>query len=67
MDRSGFIRIVVSNKKELEMLMMHNHQFAATIAHCVSSRNRKEMVQRARELQIRVTNPMARLRTEETQ
>ncbi|KAL7746186.1 60S ribosomal protein L32 [Sorochytrium milnesiophthora] len=64
---NGFKKFVVSNVKELEVLLMHNRTFAAEIAHNVSSRKRALIVQRARELQVVVTNANARLRTQENE
>jgi large subunit ribosomal protein L32e len=61
----GFKSVVVANVSELEMLMMHNRTYAATIAHNVSSRSRKEIVKRAEQLAIRVTNGIAKLRAED--
>ena len=62
---NGFKSAVVHNVTELEMLMMHNRTYAATVAHGVSSRVRKEIVERAEQLAIRVTNAAAKLRAEE--
>lgn len=61
----GFKTVVVSNVGELEMLMMHNRTYAATVAHSVSTKSRQAIVERAEQLAIRVTNANARVQSED--
>mmetsp|Transcript_130057 Transcript_130057/g.224815 ORF Transcript_130057/g.224815 Transcript_130057/m.224815 type:complete len:140 (-) Transcript_130057:99-518(-) len=63
----GKKHFVVNNVKDLEMLMMNNKKYAATIGHSVGARKRKAIVSRAKELQIKVTNAAAKLRAEENE
>ena len=42
--------------KELECLMMNNEKYCAEIAHTVGAVLRKDMLKRAKELSINITN-----------
>ncbi|KAI8930200.1 ribosomal protein L32e [Entophlyctis helioformis] len=64
---NGFKKFLVSNVQDLELLLMHNRVYAAEIAHNVSSKKRIAIVQRARQLDVKVTNAAARLQTAENE
>ncbi|KAI0502624.1 hypothetical protein KFK09_017579 [Dendrobium nobile] len=60
-----FKKFVVHNVSELELLLMHNRTYCAEIAHNVSTRKRKDIVERAAQLDMVVTNKLAKLRSQE--
>jgi len=64
---TGFKKVLINNLAELEVLMMSNKTYCAEIARGVSSKNRKTIIERAAQLAIRITNPNARIRSEENE
>ncbi|EPY72292.1 ribosomal protein L32-like protein [Camelus ferus] len=67
---SSFHKFLVHNVKELEVLLMCDKSYCAEIAHNVSSKNRKAIVERAAQLAIGVpvpTNCNTRLRSKENE
>jgi len=61
----GFYKFVVKNVKELNLLLLHNRKYAAVIAHNVSARKRKHIIERALQLDVKVVNATAKVKTEE--
>ncbi|KAM0283383.1 hypothetical protein ACHAQH_002506 [Verticillium albo-atrum] len=61
---SGHKAFLVNNVSDVELLLMHNRTFAAEIAHGVSSRKRIDIISRAKQLGVKVTNSKAKVTTE---
>merc|ERR1712113_971979 len=66
-DQNGYKKFLVHNLAELNCLMMSNRKFACEIASGVISKKRKLLIERAAALNVHVTNPKAKLRTEENE
>lgn len=64
---NGFYKFLVHNVSELEVIMMQNRKYCAEIAHNVSSRKRIAILDRAAQLDIKVSNAGARVKVEETE
>ena len=60
---NGMLKAVVHNMADLELLMMHNRRYCAEVAHNVSARKRKEIVERAMQLDVKVLNKDARVKS----
>merc|ERR1711977_553296 len=63
----GFRKFNVNNVADLELLMMYNRTYAAEVGHSVSKKTREAILERAKVLDIKVTNAAARMRTEENE
>ncbi|AFZ80891.1 60S ribosomal protein L32, putative [Theileria equi strain WA] len=61
----GFYKVVVSTPAEVDVLLMHNKTHIAEIAHNVSSKKRRVIIDRADKLGVKVANRKAKLRVEE--
>ncbi|EMG50335.1 60S ribosomal protein L32 [Candida maltosa Xu316] len=61
---SGFKVVLVKNVKDLDVLLLNNKTYAAEISSAVSTKNRIEIVAKAKKLNVKVTNPKGRLTLE---
>ena len=75
LDPAGFKRILITNPKDLELLLTNNRTFAGIfiiylyyigeLAHNLSARTRVALIRRASELNVRLTNGKGKVRAEE--
>jgi large subunit ribosomal protein L32e len=63
--KSGFKKFSITNLKDLEILLTNNRIFAGEIAHNISARKRVQIIKRAVELNVRLTNARGKVKTEE--
>eukprot|EP00347_Sterkiella_histriomuscorum_P003073 403365693 len=59
---NGFRKLLIRNEKDIELLLMNNRTYCAEIAQGISAKNRKTIVQRAKELNVRLTNGTGKLK-----
>ena len=64
---NGFKKFRVHNVSELDVLLMQNRTYAAEIAHNVGARKRIAIVERAKQLDIKLLNGKAKVRTEQNE
>lgn len=60
---SGFKKVLIKNAKDLELLLMNNRTYCAEFAHNLSSQTRKTLLERAKQLNVKVTNAKGKLVT----
>ena len=58
---NGFKKFLIKNTQDLELLLMNNRVYCGELAHNLSLITRKKIVQRAAELNIRLTNAKGKL------
>merc|ERR1712034_154863 len=57
---SGFRKLLITNEGDIEMLLMNNRTYCGEIAQNISVNKRLRIVQRAKELNVRLTNATAK-------
>lgn len=64
---SGFRKFRITNAEDLEMLLMNNRTYCAEIAQSLSAKKRAVLVNRAKELNVRLTNAQAKVKKAPTE
>lgn len=64
---NGLKKFLITNESDLELLLMNNRVYAGEVARSISARKRTKIIQRAKELNVRLTNAKAKVATEEKQ
>merc|ERR1712188_156547 len=64
---NGFKKMLISCEADIELLLMNNRTYCGEIAQGISSGKRLRIVQRAKELNVRLTNAQAKAKKESTE
>merc|ERR1711865_797187 len=64
---NGFKNFLIASEQDIEMLLMNNRTYCGTIAQGISVNKRLRIVQRAKELNIRLTDANAKAKKETTE
>ena len=62
---NGFKKILIRNVQDIELLLMNNRVFCGEIAQNLNATSRKQIVKRAAELNVKLTNAKGKLVKEE--
>ena len=64
---NGFKKLLITNESDIEMLLMNNRVYCGEIAQGISVQKRLRIVQRAKELNVKLTNAQAKAKKESTE
>ena len=62
---NGFRKLLIRNEKDLEILLMNNRTYCGELAHNLSAKKRKTIVERAAQLNVKITNAKSKVVVEE--
>jgi len=62
---NGMKKVAIRNAGDLEMMLMNNRTHCGEISACVGGKLRKQLVLRAAELNVNLTNAKGKMATEE--
>ena len=58
----GFKKLLLRDPKDIELLLMNNRTHAGEISHAISAKKRVEILNRAKELNVKIVNPTGKVR-----
>ena len=61
----GMKKFLIKNLSDVELMLMNNRKYVGEISHSLSSRKRVAIIERAKELNVRILNDDARIKKEE--
>ena len=61
---SGLKKLLIRNESDMELLLMHNRTYCGEIAQGICVGKRLRIVQRAKELNVKLTNAQAKAKKE---
>ena len=64
---NGFKKMLICNEKDIELLLMNNRLYCGEISQRIGASKRLRIVQRAKELNVRLTNGQAKAKKESTE
>ena len=64
---SGLKKFTITNLDDIELLLMNNRTYIGEIAHNISGRKRVQIIDRARDLNVCLTNGSAKVKTTPTE
>ena len=62
---NGFKKLLIRNEKDLELLLMNNRTYCGELARSLSALKRKKLIERAAQLNVKITNAKSRVVVEE--
>uniref|UniRef100_A0A7S3J982 60S ribosomal protein L32 n=1 Tax=Euplotes harpa TaxID=151035 RepID=A0A7S3J982_9SPIT len=65
--KGGFKKFLLRDPKDIELLLMNNRTHAGEIAHTISAKKRVEIINRAKELNVKITNVNGKVRKAPTE
>ena len=64
---NGFKKMLITCEKDMELLLMNNRMYCGEIAQGICVSKRLRIVQRAKELNVKLTNAQAKAKKESTE